>query len=325
MKASPMLDTFSQSVDTLYGMSKQVAPASFRAEILRLIRNLVNYDGALFKIGSNLVHIDCDSVTQLTSSNVPAAIFQTTLLSSLPDALHSMSKEHTGEPIICSNSEFIEQMLGKLAECKAEGVKPESLLAFGNLGTKSRSGAQWIIIYRRRKKAFDISEGILLQKFWIHIARAISFNLIQTMNSSDPSHRKRAMGMLNQDGILEVADAHLNSMLKEEWEDFDGYLLPAGAFNELRTVGRYRGAHIELLVFETSGYFVCEAKRTSVFNTLAPKEKKVAYLFASGISYGEIANQLGVSPHTVRNQLAQIYQKLAIHSKIELAKIIQNM
>ena len=320
-----MLDTFSQSVDTLYRMSEQVAPSSFSGEILRLVRNLVSYDGAVCKIGSTVIHIDCDSSTEPTSSNVNAAKVQALLLSSLSNVLHIGPNNDGGEPIICSNTELFEQMLGTLPELMAGDIKAESLLAFGNLSAESRPGAHWIILYRRRKKAFDSSEGALLQKFWTHIARAISFNLIHTMNRCDPLHRKRAMGMLSHNGIFEVVDEPLNSMLKEEWKDFNYYSLPAGVFQELRTIGRYRGKRIELFVFERSGYFICEAKRTSIFNTLAPKEKKVAYLFASGISYGEIANQLGVSPHTVRNQLAQIYLKLAIHSKLELAKIIQIM
>ncbi|RJF92619.1 helix-turn-helix transcriptional regulator [Noviherbaspirillum saxi] len=319
-----MLETFSQSVDTLYGLSDQVAPHPFRTEILRLIRKLVSYDGAIFKIGSIVVRIDCESVTQHASSSIPTALLPEVFFPGLSKISGRMSGETALGPLVCSNQKLIEQILGKVAQHTGQDFGAQSLLAFGDLRSEGPE-PQWIILYRRSGEDFNSSEGILLQEFWIHIARAVSFNLGQTMNSNDPARRKRAMGMLNQNGTLEAADALLTSMLKEEWGDFDGYSVPACVLNELRTVGRFRGTRIELRVFEKSGYLVCEARRTSVFNTLAPKEKKVAYLFANGISYGQIASQLGVSPHTVRNQLAQVYQKLDIHSKIELAKIIAKM
>ena len=37
--------------------------------------------------------------------------------------------------------------------------------------------------------------------------------------------------------------------------------------------------------------------------------------FARGMTHKEIAAHLNVSPHTVRNQLAQVYLKLGVHDK----------
>ncbi|MDO8300218.1 response regulator transcription factor, partial [Lacisediminimonas sp.] len=70
------------------------------------------------------------------------------------------------------------------------------------------------------------------------------------------------------------------------------------------------------------GYMLCTGRRLSVVHMLARSELAVAYNYASGMSHKEIAILLGVSPHTVRNQLVAVYQKLDIHSKAELASML---
>jgi DNA-binding NarL/FixJ family response regulator len=50
---------------------------------------------------------------------------------------------------------------------------------------------------------------------------------------------------------------------------------------------------------------------------------RAALLFAAGSSYKDITAHLGLSTHTVRNQISSAYRKLGIHSKFELAKAIK--
>jgi DNA-binding CsgD family transcriptional regulator len=59
------------------------------------------------------------------------------------------------------------------------------------------------------------------------------------------------------------------------------------------------------------------SRRTGAFG-LTPTETRVARLYAEGLSQRDIALRQGVRPATVRNQLASVYQKLDVHSKLEL-------
>lgn len=52
---------------------------------------------------------------------------------------------------------------------------------------------------------------------------------------------------------------------------------------------------------------------------LTPAERRTARLFAAGATHAGIAATLGLSPATVRNQLAAVYRKLGVHSKVALA------
>src|SRR5689334_14564457 len=50
---------------------------------------------------------------------------------------------------------------------------------------------------------------------------------------------------------------------------------------------------------------------------LSPREKEILQLVAKGLLYKEIADQLGISFHTVRQHIGTIYEKLHVHNKTE--------
>ena len=51
---------------------------------------------------------------------------------------------------------------------------------------------------------------------------------------------------------------------------------------------------------------------------LSPREQEVACLVAEGMSNQNIANQLKLREHTVRNYLFHIFDKLGLSSRVEL-------
>jgi len=55
---------------------------------------------------------------------------------------------------------------------------------------------------------------------------------------------------------------------------------------------------------------------------LTARERQVADLAASGLQNKTIATNLGLSPNTVRNVLAQVYEKLAVTTRTQLAHLL---
>jgi len=51
--------------------------------------------------------------------------------------------------------------------------------------------------------------------------------------------------------------------------------------------------------------------------SLTPREKELLPLLAEGLTYREIAMQLGVTSETVKKHLKNIYRKLQVGNKIE--------
>jgi two-component system nitrate/nitrite response regulator NarL len=52
---------------------------------------------------------------------------------------------------------------------------------------------------------------------------------------------------------------------------------------------------------------------------LTPREAEVVHLLAEGMSTRELSQKVGVTEHTIRNYLSNIYDKLGVSSRVELA------
>lgn len=67
-------------------------------------------------------------------------------------------------------------------------------------------------------------------------------------------------------------------------------------------------------------YTAKQNKQTTEHN-LTPREIEVLKGLVNSLDYKEIAEQLMVSPNTVRNQITSIYKKLHVSSKLDAVKI----
>ncbi len=61
-----------------------------------------------------------------------------------------------------------------------------------------------------------------------------------------------------------------------------------------------------------------------LFSRLSDREQEIAHLYAVGNTSRQIADELHISPTTVRNHVATIYKKLAIANKSELLQLVND-
>jgi DNA-binding NarL/FixJ family response regulator len=57
-------------------------------------------------------------------------------------------------------------------------------------------------------------------------------------------------------------------------------------------------------------------------NQLSPREQKIVALVAQGLTNKEIAQRLGSSPITVRNQMKVIIRKLELKNRVQVAYLL---
>ncbi len=50
---------------------------------------------------------------------------------------------------------------------------------------------------------------------------------------------------------------------------------------------------------------------------ISERETEVLNLYSKGLTYNQIADELTISPSTVRKHIENIYKKLNVHNKIE--------
>ena len=69
-------------------------------------------------------------------------------------------------------------------------------------------------------------------------------------------------------------------------------------------------------------FLVSERKGTTIRSdnrTISPRQRRVIELVASGLKNREIARELGIAEHVVRNYLGIIYDKIGVSNRVELA------
>ncbi|MBQ2724569.1 MAG: helix-turn-helix transcriptional regulator [Clostridia bacterium] len=63
----------------------------------------------------------------------------------------------------------------------------------------------------------------------------------------------------------------------------------------------------------------------SPLSVLSKREREVVDLISRGYSNGDIAKMLYISPHTVNDHTKNIYRKMGVHSRLELAALVSKM
>lgn len=58
---------------------------------------------------------------------------------------------------------------------------------------------------------------------------------------------------------------------------------------------------------------------------LTSREKEILTLLVDGLEYKEIAEKLGLSPNTIRNNLTKIYSKLHVSSRMQAARVMKRL
>ena len=93
----------------------------------------------------------------------------------------------------------------------------------------------------------------------------------------------------------------------------DGVLADAGFDQQaLRTVFSRQRYSDEL--------WIVSVQPRSPWKMLSTKERRIAEMICAGMTARVIADSLGVSVNTVRNQTSSIYRKMGVHNKVELAR-----
>ncbi len=108
--------------------------------------------------------------------------------------------------------------------------------------------------------------------------------------------------------------------------------LPGGDFRRVRTTsgtwvslrgarlrgtnGNGDGGRVALTIEPASSDEIAEFLLTG--HCLSPREREIAWLLAHGRASKDIAQMLHVSPHTVRDHVKKVFEKLAVHTRAEL-------
>lgn len=329
------MQAFSSTVRDLYALAEYASPDQFVSRAIGLMQMWIRFDGAIFGTGEK---VSLQSVTMLESAiAAPAATVPESVLSRAqfrddPVALGFRNaplsptrggirelyrKSRDGRPARQPQAASVRSLAEELGLCH--------LMVHGDDPSKVKP-ARWIVLYRQHDVRFAETDAACLHGLWIHLSRAMAINRERTLERLSTTSNRRdnagASGLITEEGQIEIADQRFFDLLEREWPDTAPDYIPVPALEVLNQGKVYRGAQIEISMQRQSGGNLCRVRPIDVMELLTPREFVVARRFAAGMSHKQIARELGVSHHTVRNQLAHLYRKLNLHDKASLAQYL---
>lgn len=176
----------------------------------------------------------------------------------------------------------------------------------------------WVSLFRGDPNAGCLPTEIeLLDQLAPHLMQALSMNqklhMTKVHGQAKAEPKERACAIADLRGVIYTADACFCTLLNNEWAGWHGPQLPTQlTSNFLGGNLRFTGHSITVSLRLEHSLLFLKARAIYKADRLSPREFSVARLAAKGYSYKKIAQTLGSSPHTVRNQIRAIYNKLQV-------------
>jgi DNA-binding CsgD family transcriptional regulator len=352
------LQAFSNTVRDIYALAEYANPDQFLHRAIELLQSWIRFDGVVFGTGeppaqSNVFspfksedNDTADAKTELEENKFegdPVAHgFRNAPHSPVRGGIREIyrkgketeedakTKRKTKNKADLTVDLTVDSKEEIKAEIKAKGRRVAGvrslaeelglchLLVHGDNPAQAKP-ARWIVLYRAQDVRFSQMDAACLHSLWTHLSRAIVINRTRSIERQYKKADETVSGLISMQGIVDIADARFFDMLELEWPELAPQTIPEAALECLRLGKVFRGTQIEISLARQQGFNVCRIRPINAQEVLTPREFVVARRFAAGMSHKQIARELGVSHHTIRNQLAHLYRKLNLHDKDALA------
>lgn len=185
----------------------------------------------------------------------------------------------------------------------------------------------FVSLYRQgSEREFGMGDKDLMCALMPHLVSTININRVHHIDQIRLAAGAQTAAVAICDGfrILQHADGAFGALMREEWPLWSGPMLPACI-----DVGQpgmdgaaYVGARVCFKVERIGDLVVIHAKAQSPADSLSPRQRAVARLYADGLTYKEVARRLDIAPATVRHHLRQAYETLGVHDKCRIASLL---
>ncbi len=340
------MQAFSTTVRDLYALAEYAAPDQFLSQAVGLMQSWIRFDGVIFGTGEaggpqGALAMLQGSAGQGLQGAAGAALAGTTAETLLSmDAFRDDPVAHgiRNAPLSPSRG-GIRELYRKSRDGKRprgrslSGVRTLAdelglchLMIHGDDARRVKP-ARWIVLYRCQDVRFAETDAACLHGLWGHLSKALTINRTRAIErraaagQSSPSDHPAgyASGLITADGTVEIADQRFFDLLEREWPELAPEMVPVEVMVMLNEGKAFRGTQIEISMVRQNSMNLCRIRPIPAMEVLTPREFVVARRFAAGMSHKQIARELGVSHHTIRNQLAHLYRKLKLHDKASLA------
>lgn len=346
------MQVYSNTIRDLYALAEYATPDQFLTQAIALLKTWIRFDGVLFGTGEarlmkkevtelNPNHQEIEDQLEqqdrqeqrepipdsiLFGKNSPIKFNEDLLVRGYRDAPHApvrggirkiyrkSSKKNNNDQTTSARTHRSTNPLSLIQELNLCHV-----IVVGDDASKIKP-ARWMVLYRRHDVRFSQSDAAHLHGLWTHLSRALVLNRTRHLQRKSLEQDKdaAASGLISMEGQIQIADARFYELLDHEWPIISPESLPEIVMEVLRAGKVFRGEKIEITLIQRNGFNRCRIIPIKNLELLSPREFVIARRFSNGMSHKQIARELGISYHTVRNQLAHTYRKLKVHDKVSL-------
>jgi DNA-binding CsgD family transcriptional regulator len=175
--------------------------------------------------------------------------------------------------------------------------------------------------------AFGDQDQLMLQFLMPHLMEtARESQLSRGLAGADVTPAARSHAVCDLAGLLLHVDDRCQALLRLEWPQWPGGNLPAPLLEAAQRASvqtAFVGKRIAVRFALQGSTLLLAVRLRAAHDRLSARQRGIAELYASGCTGNQIAEQLGLSASTVNNHLGEIFRRLQVNSKLQLARTLQ--
>lgn len=186
------------------------------------------------------------------------------------------------------------------------------------------SGLQHLILLWRARRfdPFDEAERQLVERCVPHMVAGYRTAQRLYLATAAAGEAARGQALVDALGGLHSFDDRFVRILRHHWPEWSDGRLPPALAQLVAGEGIVPGLMVE--VTPRGPLFAMSIAERRV-DPLTPAQRRVAELYAGGMTHRQIAAALGLAPATVRNQVARVFARLGVDSKLALAERLRSI
>lgn len=182
----------------------------------------------------------------------------------------------------------------------------------------------FITLFRHSGESFIEKDTLIFKYFVKHVIQLWRFSIEDILEISKSSDMQYS-ALVGLDGYVFSIGRNLCEVIYSKWPMWNGQYLPDELVAKLNVLPNYiRIGKNEITISKKKFESICvELNGNTKFQNISVNAVRVAYLFADGYSFRQIAQLVDLSPATVRAYLQKVYLELGVNNKIQLSKALE--
>jgi DNA-binding CsgD family transcriptional regulator len=313
---------FSTALVHLYEAAENLSLGDFPVEVVRILEKHIAFDGGVLGIGArNALQSDELIIDNGYVFNRNESILDEYAPLSAQDPITQRYVAGLDAPIRVETQSFYKAHEEPALAQFTRDYDIAQLMLFGNAIAEDLS-TKWLVLYRSTENCFSDEDATTMAAFWPHISRALMINRVNDLGRQADTRLDHAAALINVNGGIEYADPGFRQLLELEWGVSSSSRLSPSIMATITSEPEFCGKHIRLVNAKVHRYVISRGQRHVKITELSMRESVIATYFSQGYTYKEIGKFMGLSQHTVRCHIANIYSKLGVHNKSELTKMM---